>query len=245
MKALPDLRPGNRERSARVGSRSGTAAFLCTEAVHIPVEEGIVLAGDLTQPLDAVGIVLFAHGSGSSRHSSRNQFVAGKIHEAGVATLLFDLLSRAEENEDSHNARFRFDVDLLARRLAAATEWIAHHATTRHLGIGYFGASTGGAAALVAAAELGEAVNAVVTRGGRPDLAGTKSLAWVKAPTLFIVGGCDDLVVNLNYHAFDELRCTKQLVVVPRATHLFEEPGTLDRVATLAANWFSHYLKRP
>lgn len=214
-----------------------------SELVHIPVEEGVVLDGDLALPENASGVVLFAHGSGSSRHSPRNQFVARSIQETGTGTLLFDLLTREEENEDSYNARLRFDIDLLACRLAAATEWIAQHPGTQHLGIGYFGSSTGGAAALVAAAELGSAVDAVVSRGGRPDLAGS-ALAHVEAPTLLIVGERDDLVIRLNEEALSQLHCTKQLVIVPHATHLFEEPGALDQVAMLAASWFQRNLKR-
>ena len=236
--------PGNREQSAHLRSRSRTATFCQTEAVHIPVKEGIVLAGDLTLPAHADGVVLFAHGSGSSRHSPRNQFVARTIQESGAATLLFDLLTRGEENEDFYNARLRFDIDLLARRLAAATEWIAHYASTRELGIGYFGASTGGAAALVAAAELGGVVAAVVSRGGRPDLAGTKALRRVTAPTLLIVGERDDVVLGVNLRAPGQMRCTKQLMVVPGATHLFEETGALDQVAKLAVSWFHRYLMK-
>lgn len=213
-----------------------------SEPVRIPVEDGIVLDGDLALPENTKRMVLFAHGSGSSRHSPRNQFVARSIQNSGTGTLLFDLLTRDEEDEDSYNARLRFDIDLLAGRLATATEWIAQHASTQHLGIGYFGSSTGGAAALVAAAELGAMIDAVVSRGGRPDLA-DGALARVEAPTLLIVGERDDLVLRLNQEALSQLHCTKQLVIVPRATHLFEEPGALDRVATLAANWFHQYLK--
>lgn len=235
---------GKNEPGGHAGQFPGTAVQLETEAVHIPMDEGIVLAGDLTMPPNADGIVLFAHGSGSSRHSKRNQLVARTIQEAGSATLLFDLLTRVEESEDSLSAHLRFDIDLLARRLAGATEWVAHHTSTHRLGIGYFGASTGGAAALVAATELGEVVDAVVLRGGRPDLAPSRTLARVKAPTLLIVGERDDVVINFNRQAFDKLQCVKQLVIVPKATHLFEEPGTLDRVAVLAASWFQRYLKR-
>ena len=201
-----------------------------------------MLAGDLTIPPAAQGVVLFAHGSGSSRHSPRNQFVARAIQDSGTGTLLFDLLTSEEETEDAQDGHLRFDIELLAGRLVAATRWIAHHAATRHLGIGYFGASTGGAAALVAAAELGSAVDAVVSRGGRPDLAGA-ALARVEAPTLLMVGARDDLVLGLNKEACAQLRCKKQLVVVPRATHLFEEPGALDHVASLAAAWFRQHLK--
>lgn len=201
-----------------------------------------MLAGDLTIPPAAQGVVLFAHGSGSSRHSSRNQFVARAIQDSGTGTLLFDLLTSEEEAEDAQDGHLRFDIELLARRLVAATRWIAQHAATRHLGIGYIGASTGGAAALVAAAELGSAVDAVVSRGGRPDLAGA-ALARVEAPTLLIVGARDDLALGLNKAAGAQLRCQQQLVVVPRATHLFEEPGALEHVASLAAAWFRQHLK--
>ena len=214
-----------------------------SEPIQIPVEEGILLEGDLALPDNTERVVLFVHGSGSSRHSPRNQFVARCIQNSGTGTLLFDLLTRDEDEEDSHNARWRFDIDLLAGRLATATEWIAEHASTRHLGIGYFGSSTGGAAALVAAAELGPMVDAVVSRGGRPDLAGS-ALVRVETATLLIVGGRDDLVLRLNEEALSQLHCAKQLVIVPRATHLFEEPGALDQVATLAANWFQRHLKR-
>jgi dienelactone hydrolase len=202
----------------------------------------VVLSGDLAIPTGAKGIVLYAHGSGSSRHSPRNQFVAREIQASGTATLLFDLLTREEELDDEQDGHLRFDIGLLARRLVAATRWVSSNADTQHLGVGYFGASTGGAAALVAAAELGSSVDAVVSRGGRPDLAGA-ALARVQAPTLLIVGGKDDLVLELNQEACDQLRCKKELVVVPGATHLFEEPGTLDRVASLAAKWFRENLK--
>ena len=223
------------------GSHLWRSAKTPGSPVHIPVDR-VVLAGDLTIPPAAKGVVLFAHGSGSSRHSPRNQLVARAIQDSGAGTLLFDLLTREEEAEDAVDGHLRFDIEMLARRLVAATHWIANHAVARHLGIGYFGASTGGAAALVAAAELGSVVDAVVSRGGRADLAGA-SLARVEAPTLLIVGARDDVVLKLNEEACEQLRCKKQLVVVPRATHLFEEPGTLDQVASLAATWFRQYLK--
>jgi len=209
-------------------------------AVRIPAGNA-VLEGELKIPTDASGIVLFAHGSGSSRHSPRNQFVARVIRDAGCGTLLFDLLTREEEREDDMTARLRFDIHLLARRLADATRWVSNQPEGRRLGIGYFGSSTGGGAALVAAAELGTDIGAVVSRGGRPDLAGS-ALSLVKSPTLLIVGGHDDVVIRLNEEALARLHCEKELKIVPGATHLFEEPGTLDEVARLAANWFRQHL---
>lgn len=200
------------------------------------------LEGEWCVPVGAVGTVLFAHGSGSSRHSPRNQFVARTLQESGAGTLLFDLLTREEEAEDARTGELRFDIGLLARRLVAATRWVARQPEGGHLGLGYFGASTGGAAALVAAEELGPLIDAVVSRGGRPDLAGP-ALAQVDAPTLLIVGELDDVVLRLNEDAFEQLRCVKKLAVVPRATHLFEEPGALEEVARLAAAWFRQYLK--
>jgi len=202
----------------------------------------VTLDGELTIPAGATGIVLFAHGSGSSRHSPRNQFVARAIREAGIATLLFDLLTQEEEAEDDRTGRLRFDIGLLARRLVAATQWIARQQETQKLGIGYFGASTGGAAALVAAAEIGPAIDAVVSRGGRPDLA-HEALESVQSPTLLIVGERDETVLELNRGAFDRLSCEKKLKLIPRATHLFEEPGALEQVARLAADWFSRHLR--
>jgi putative phosphoribosyl transferase len=206
--------------------------------------EGAELQGDLTLPQGAEGIVLFAHGSGSSRRSPRNRFVARALQSAGVATLLFDLLTEDEEEEDAIDAHLRFDIDLLARRLVAATDWTRQQRDTRDLRIGYFGASTGAAAALIAAVERAEAVGAVVSRGGRPDLAD----AWlerVRAPTLLIVGGDDREVLALNRSALQRLKAPKSLEVVPHATHLFEEPGTLDQVAHLAADWFRGHLAHP
>lgn len=205
--------------------------------------EGVVLDGELTIPSGAKGIVLFAHGSGSSRHSPRNQFVARTIQRSRTGTLLFDLLTREEEIEDDRDAHLRFDIALLARRLVGATRWLASCPAAKDLGIGYFGSSTGGAAALVAAAELGSAIDAVVSRGGRADLAGV-ALTRVTAPTLLIVGEWDDFVLALNREACGQMRCPNQLVVVPRATHLFEEPGTLDQVASIAAEWFRLHLKQ-
>lgn len=202
----------------------------------------VLLTGELKVPEDATGIVLFAHGSGSSRHSPRNQYVAGVIREAGVGTLLFDLLTSEEEAVDIYTRELRFDIDLLARRLVDATNWLAAVVKTRHLRPGYFGASTGGGAALVAAAALGEQVGAVVSRGGRPDLAG-EALRRVKAPTLLIVGGLDGPVIRMNEDAYAELQCVKELKIIPGATHLFEEPGKLEEVASLAAKWFLKHLQ--
>jgi len=197
----------------------------------------IALEGALEIPPGARGIVLFAHGSGSSRHSPRNNFVARTLRAAGSGTLLMDLLTRAEDATYEN----RFDIDLLTRRLEAATHWLKEQPPTSTLTIGYFGASTGAAAALKAAASLGPKVGAVVSRGGRPDLA-REALAKVQSPTLLIVGGLDDVVIELNRAAYDLLKCEKQLEIVPRATHLFEEPGTLEEVARLAAQWFKRYL---
>jgi putative phosphoribosyl transferase len=200
------------------------------------------LEGELGLPAGATGVVLFAHGSGSSRHSSRNQYVARIIREAGIGTLLFDLLTQEEEAIDLRTAHLRFDIGLLARRLVDATRWISQEPETRQLRVGYFGASTGGGAALVAAAELGAAVGAVVSRGGRPDLAGA-ALPRVQSPTLLIVGERDELVIELNEQAYAQLRCEKELKIVPRATHLFEEPGALEEVARLASDWFQQHLQ--
>ena len=200
------------------------------------------LEGVWCVPAGGVGIVLFAHGSGSSRHSPRNQAVARALQESGTGTLLFDLLTREEEAADARTGHLRFDIGLLARRLVAATRWVAHQPEGERLGLGYFGSSTGGAAALVAAAELGSVVDAVVSRGGRPDLA-DDALSRVDAPTLLIVGELDDVVLQLNEAAYEALRCEKELAVVPGATHLFEEPGALEEVARLAAAWFRRHLK--
>ncbi len=206
------------------------------EEVLIPVK-GVKLGGELVLPPQPKGIVLFAHGSGSSRHSPRNQFVARTLHEAGLGTLLFDLLTAAEEELDAHTGYLRFDIELLAERLIGATQWIARQEATRSLGLGYFGSSTGAAAALMAAAELGDKVSCVVSRGGRPDLAGP-DLERVTAATLLIVGGNDTQVIWLNEEAYARLRCEKALKLIPGATHLFEEPGALEHVARLAADWF-------
>jgi len=202
---------------------------------------GIMLEGNLTLPEGAAGLVLFAHGSGSSRHSPRNRHVAAILNQSKLATLLVDLLTPEEEAIDLRTAHLRFDIGLLAERLIGATDWLMEYQDTRNLRIGYFGASTGAAAALVAAAERRYAVGAVVSRGGRPDLAGP-ALTRVRAPTLLIVGGNDFQVIELNRAAFEQLRCEKRFVIVPGATHLFEEPGALDEVAALARDWFQRYL---
>ena len=203
----------------------------------------VMLEGNLSLPKGAGGIVLFAHGSGSSRHSPRNRYVAQLLNQAKLATLLVDLLTSDEEAIDMRTAQLRFDIGLLAQRLVEVTDWLTQYRDTRHLRIGYFGASTGAAAALVAAAERPDVVGAVVSRGGRPDLAGP-ALSRVRAPTLLIVGGNDFQVIELNRAAFTQLRCEKQLVIVPGATHLFEEPGALDEVARLAREWFERHLKQ-
>ena len=207
-------------------------------AVEIEAEPGLVLNGDLRLPEDATGLVVFAHGSGSSRLSPRNREVAASLNERGLATLLFDLLSDAEAGDRAKV----FDIDLLAERLAAVTRWAQAEPGLGDLPLGYFGASTGAAAALCAAAELGGGISAVVSRGGRPDLAGSR-LPQVQAPTMLIVGGADWQVLGLNEEAAKHLRCEHEVAVVPGATHLFEEPGALERVAELAAGWFSAHLE--
>src|SRR5690348_10834533 len=211
-----------------------------TRTVAITTENAI-LAGDLAMRPNARGIVVFAHGSGSSRHSPRNRFVADALHEAGLATLLLDLLTVAEENEDLRTGALRFDIGMLARRLVGATDWLAQQPETHALPIGYFGASTGAGAALVAVAEHPETIRAVVSRGGRPDLAGLM-LAQVRAPTLLIVGGEDLPVIQMNRDAMRQMRTQTQLEIVPGATHLFEEPGALQQVSILARGWFAQYL---
>jgi putative phosphoribosyl transferase len=209
-------------------------------SVQVPAG-AVTLEGNLAVPEGARGVVLFAHGSGSSRHSPRNRHVAGVLYEAGLATLLMDLLTADEEAIDLQTRRLRFDIGLLAERLAGATDWLAQNPATRDLTIGYFGASTGAAGALVAAAQRPDAVGAIVSRGGRPDLAGA-ALARVQAPTLLIVGGNDVAVIGMNEEALAQLRVEKELQIVPGATHLFEEPGALDEVARLARAWFERYL---
>jgi putative phosphoribosyl transferase len=203
-------------------------------AVTIPVDS-ILLEGDLSIPTSASGAVLFAHGSGSSRHSPRNRCVADLLNENGLATLLMDLLTE-------HERHLRFDIALLAKRLVAITQWLSEHPEMGGLKIGYFGASTGASAALVAGAQLPDAVQAVVSRGGRPDLA-SQALGHVKAPTLLIVGGADPVVLDLNQQALGLMHCEKLLKLVPSATHLFEEPGAIEKVAELARDWFVEKLR--
>lgn len=210
-------------------------------ALRIPCGE-VTLSGDLKIPPNAVGLVLFAHGSGSSRFSRRNRSVAAVLRASGVGTLLFDLLTEDEEAVDAYTTHLRFDIGLLTRRLVTVTEEMADDPRVRGLGLGYFGSSTGGAAALRAAAALGSKIKAVVSRGGRPDLAGD-ALHYVKAATLLIVGERDEEVLRLNETAYEQLNCEKAFAVVPDATHLFEEPGALEEVARLAAEWFAKHLK--
>ena len=200
-----------------------------------------VLPGNLNVPENADALVLFAHGSGSSHHSPRNQFVARTLNDVGLATLLFDLLTQEEEAIDTQTRELRFNIHLLAERLVHATKWAKQQEETRDLRIGYFGSSTGGAAALAAAVDIPQDIGAVVSRGGRPDLAG-EALPKAKAPTLLIVGGNDDIVIELNEQARDRMRCEVKLEIVPGATHLFEEPGALEKVAKLASDWFIAHL---
>lgn len=209
--------------------------------LQIPAGD-VTLAGDLEVPENARGLVLFAHGSGSSRRSPRNQAVAETLRESRLATLLFDLLTPDEEVEEAYSAHLRFDIEMLSLRLALVTEAIASDPRSGNLGLGYFGASTGGAAALRAAAGLGSIIGAIVSRGGRPDLAG-EALAYVTAPTLLIAGERDEEVLRLNEQAYAQLACEKSLAVVPRATHLFQERGALEEVARLAAEWFRKHLR--
>jgi dienelactone hydrolase len=208
-----------------------------SQIVHIPAN-GIELEGALVIPAMACGVVLFAHGSGSSRHSPRNNFVAEVLQTAGIGTLLIDLLTREEDTRYEN----RFDIDLLTWRLERATHWVSDQPPTASLDIGYFGASTGAAAALQAAATLGLSIGAVVSRGGRPDLA-MAALSRVEAPTLLIIGGDDEIVIDLNRKAYRKLKAEKHLAIIPGATHLFEEPGTLQEAARLAADWFRRHLR--
>ena len=208
--------------------------------MRLQIETGVHLEGDLANPPGARGIVLFAHGSGSSRHSPRNRQVAGELNDLGLATLLLDLLTPDEERAERQTRHLRFDIGLLAGRLSAATAWLQAEPSTSGLPIGYFGASTGAAAALVAAAD-NDAVAAVVSRGGRPDLAGP-ALERVVAATLLIVGGMDRFVLELNREALAQLRCEKALFVIPGATHLFEEAGALEEVSRVAGEWFAKHL---
>jgi len=206
--------------------------------VHIPVDN-VYIEGMLELPADAQGLVLFAHGSGSSRHSTRNNYVAGVLHDHHIGTLLMDLLTPEEDMD----YEMRFDIPLLTRRLTEATHWVNHDNHCQHLPLAYFGASTGAAAALQAAAACSDKISAVVSRGGRPDLAGKNTLRLVKCPTLLLVGGLDDMVIELNQQAFDLMECSKELTIIPGATHLFDEEGTLEEVARLAAAWLGSHLK--
>ena len=210
---------------------------LSTKAIEIPVT-GAHLQGDLILPAIAQGLVIFSHGSGSSRKSPRNRYVAEQLQERGLATLLLDLLTEREDEV----YETRFDIDFLSRRLLEVVEWAMKNSATKGLNIGLFGASTGAASALRVAGELGETVKAIVSRGGRPDLAGDRLLSKVTAPTLLIVGGLDFGVIELNQAAFEQMICIKKMKIVRGATHLFEEPGKLEEVALLAAMWFEEYL---
>lgn len=206
--------------------------------------DDVVLKGELCLPRNAKGLVVFVHGSGSSRHSPRSRFVAGVLNQANLATLLFDLFTAKEESIDIAYGHLRFDIGLLARRVVAASKWLLENPETSNLQMGYFGASTGAAAALVAASRRPNLVSAVVSRSGRPDLAGD-ALRDVLAPTLLIVGGDDHTVLRLNAEALELLLCRKELAVVPNASHLFEERGSLEKAANLASAWFSKYLATP
>ncbi|MFN2398953.1 MAG: dienelactone hydrolase family protein [Gemmatimonadaceae bacterium] len=209
-------------------------------AVSIPAGDAVIL-GELVLPDGAKGVVLFAHGSGSGRGSTRNNLVAGHLRQVGFGTLLVDLLTADEMELDSRTGRLRFDIELLSKRVLAASQWLDTDPRTSGLALGYFGASTGAAAALLAAAELGGKVNAIVSRGGRPDLA-IDCLPKVDAPTLLIVGGADVPVIPLNQEALEELRCDKELIVVPSAGHLFEEDGAMEAVSSHATRWFLRYM---
>jgi putative phosphoribosyl transferase len=213
------------------------------QTVTIPCGK-VLLQGILHVPSEARGLVLFTHGSGSGRFSVRNQYVANVLQKARLATLLFDLLTTDEETEDDTSSVYRFDIPFLAERLLAATDWVRQQARTQDLPVGYFGASTGGGAALVAAAKIPEVIKAVVSRGGRPDMA-MKALPFVKAPTLLIVGGNDEPVIEMNQNALEQLQTVSRLDIIPGATHLFEEDGALQEVARLARDWFGLYLVIP
>ncbi|WP_346838341.1 alpha/beta family hydrolase [Microbulbifer sp. SAOS-129_SWC] len=219
-----------------MSDRSGAVQEVLVDAA------GEQLAGFLALPEGSGALVLFAHGSGSSRFSPRNNSVAARLNDAGIGTLLFDLLTAEEHRVDEFTREYRFDIDLLARRLLAALDWVAAEPATARLNLGLFGSSTGAAAALIAAARRPQLVKAVVSRGGRPDLAGDE-LPCVRAPTLLIVGGEDHQVIELNRAAAARMHCAPQLQIVPGATHLFEEPGTLDVVVDLAIDWFRRYLR--
>lgn len=209
--------------------------------VKIPISKTSAIEGNLTIPPNAKAVVIFAHGSGSGRFSPRNQYVAKVLNNAGLATLLIDLLTAEEEETDVVTAEFRFNIDLLAQRLISTTEWLKQDPNTKNLALAYFGASTGAAAALIAAAKLPDDIKAVVSRGGRPDLA-SDYLPSVKAPTLFLVGSLDTEVIELNRTAMAQMSAEKKLIIVPGATHLFEEPGKLEEVAKLSTDWFLRYL---
>jgi dienelactone hydrolase len=216
---------------------------IATESIVVPLEAGQRLEADLHLPERAAGLVVFAHGSGSSRFSSRNRAVAGSLHARGLGTLLLDLLTREEELVDNRTREYRFDIERLGRRVVVTTDWLQNREDLLWLPVGYFGASTGAAAALLAAAERPSVVRAVVSRGGRPDLAGA-ALPKVTAPTLLIVGGHDEPVIELNEEAKSQMRAAHvELRIVPRATHLFEEPGTLEQVRQLAGEWFVRYFR--
>ena len=230
----PDARP---RVESRLPANSRRRLALVMSTVRIPAD-AVELDGELIVPPSATGVVLFAHGSGSSRFSPRNGYVAKVLQQRGIGTLLFDLLTR----EEDQTYETRFDIALLTRRLLSATAWLQTSAQTKALKLGYFGASTGAAAALQAAAEMGSQVAAVVSRGGRPDLAGAAALGRVSAPTLLVVGGADYGVIELNQQAHALMHCQKKLTLIPGATHLFEEEGTLEQVAGAAADWFAHYL---
>jgi putative phosphoribosyl transferase len=238
----PGKKPDTRSPAPRLYWSMASPSVSSPKRTEIQIDAGsVVLKGFLEVPERAQGLVLFAHGSGSGRHSSRNQRVAAMLRQEGLGTLLFDLLTEAEERSEARTAHLRFDIDFLAGRLRLATAWALVYRALAGLPLGYFGASTGAAAALIAAAQEKGRVRAVVSRGGRPDLAGP-ALPQVAAPTLLIVGGDDREVLELNREAFDRLRTEKRLEIVPGASHLFEEPGTLETAATLAGSWFSSHL---
>ncbi len=210
--------------------------------IRIPVTRNAAIEGNLTIPPNATAVITFAHGSGSSRFSPRNQYIAKTFNDNGLATLLIDLLTDKEEEIDMSTAEYRFNINLLAERLITATEWLKLDPSTQNMAFGYFGASTGAAAALIAAAKLGGDIKAVVSRGGRPDLAA--DFLWeVKAPTLLLVGGDDTEVIELNQQALEMIGAEKKLIIIPGATHLFEEPGKLDEVAEFSVDWFKRHLR--
>jgi putative phosphoribosyl transferase len=212
------------------------------QVIKIPVGNNVEVEGSMFLPRESGCLIIFAHGSGSSRFSPRNQYVAKEFNKAGMATLLFDLLTPGEEEEDELTGQYRFNISLLSQRLVSVTDWLQNDPQTTDLKLGYFGASTGAAAALIAAAKLSRLVSAVVSRGGRPDLAG-QYLPDVRAPTLLLVGGDDEEVIELNRQAQSQMTNTNKLVIIPGATHLFEEPGKLEEVARFASDWFNQYLK--